>query len=61
MYVELFVTAKGTVSEAKVMESTDAAFNKYAIDYVQHLKFKWTDKSGSLRKGWVAFPVHFKH
>ncbi len=60
VYVNLFVTAKGTVHEAKVIESTDAAFNKYAIDYVKQLKFKWTDKSGSLRGGWVAFPVHFK-
>ena len=61
VYVGLFVTAKGTVSEAKIMESTDAAFNKYAIDYVRQLKFEWIDSSGSHLKGWVTFPVHFKH
>jgi len=61
VYVNLFVTAKGTVREAKVIKSTDAAFNKYAFDYVKQLKFKWTDKSGSLREGWVTFPVHFRN
>lgn len=61
VYLGLFVTAKGTVREAKIMESTDAAFNKYAIDYVRQLKFEWIDSSGSHLKGWVAYPVHFKH
>ena len=61
VYLMLFVTAKGTVREAKVIKSTDNAFNKYAFGYVKRLKFKWTEKSGSLREGWVTFPVQFRN
>src|ERR1700690_1756537 len=51
--LHLFVTTEGIVREAKILKSTDTAFNRHAISYGKQLKFKWPEDPNSPKKSWV--------
>ena len=64
VWVKAMVNRKGAVSDAKVLKSTDAAFNKYAIKYAREYGFRWNEKWPDELKNqqtvWISFPVHFR-
>lgn len=58
--VSFVVTEKGLVTNARVKKSTNAKFNRAAIEAVEKWKFKAGVKGGKKVKTRVVIPINFK-
>ncbi len=58
--VAFVVTEKGLVTDVKIKKSTNAKFNKAAIEAVGKWKFKPGVKAGKKVKTRVVIPINFK-
>jgi TonB family protein len=65
VWVNLLVNRKGRVTDAKVVKSSDDAFNKHALFYALQYRFKWTrqwPETLKHEKGvWLTLPIRFRH
>ena len=63
VWVKVKVNRQGSVKDAKVIKSSNDAFNKYALEYARQFKFKWADKWPEEMKGetvWFSIPARFR-
>jgi TonB family protein len=61
VYVGVLVDSAGHVRQAKVLNSTDGDFDKYALALAKRYKFKASSNDSRPKTLWVSIPFFFKH
>lgn len=57
--VEFIITAKGAVKDARIVSSTDAAFNRSALRAARYYKFKPAERDGKAVESRAVLPITF--
>jgi TonB family protein len=64
VWVKVLIDRKGGVIDARILKSSDEAFNKYAIKYAKQYSYKWNQKWPDELKDakgvWSSIPARFR-
>lgn len=57
--VNVLVDGRGLVRDAKIIRSTDSAFDSYALEYAKQYRFGWKTEARRPHMVWVTIKITF--